>query len=99
MHFITIYFSDNFPQAKQILQQYSPEIFKFFPMHMCHSSVEYKGRWTRMTSAMEQKLCEGRNYEHSFGAVQNSKLEVLFGLHSTWNLVEKQYIADFKKSV
>ena len=52
-----------------------------------------------MTNAMEQKLCEGRNYEHSHGAVHGSKLEVLFGLFSTWNLVEKQYTATFKKSV
>jgi hypothetical protein len=79
--------------------KYSPEILSTFPMHMCHTTVTYKGRETIMTPAMEQILCEGRNFEHSHGAVHGSKLETLFSMYSTWNLVVKQFVADVGKQV
>ena len=91
--------STKYPQGHQILRQHSPEILSAFPVHMCRSTIVYKGRETIMTAAMEQILCEGRNFEHSHGAVHGSKLETLFNLFSTWNLVVKQYQADFKKLV
>ena len=66
---------------------------------MCHDIITYKGCETIITAAMEQILCEGRNFEYSHGAVHGSKLETLFNLFSTWNRVVKQYQADFKKLV
>ena len=92
-------FSAKYPQSHQILQQHSPEILSAFSVHMCHGIITYKGRETIMTAVIEQILCKGRNFEHSHGAVHGSKLETLFNLFSTWNLVVKQYQADFKKLV
>ena len=56
--------SAKYPQGHQILRQHSPEILSAFPVHMCRGTIMYKGRETIMTAAMEQILCEGRNFEH-----------------------------------
>ena len=51
-----------------------------------------------MTVAMEQKLCSGRNFEHTHGSVHGSKLELLFQLCSTWKLITAEFEkADNKK--
>ena len=56
------------------------------------------GRETKMTVAMEQKLCSGRNFEHTHGSVYSSKLELLFQLCSTWKLITAEFEkADNKK--
>ena len=91
--------SAKYPQGHQILRQHSPEILSVFPVHMCRGTIMYKERETIMTAAMKQILCKRRNFEHSHGAVHGSNLETLFNLFSTWNLVVKQYQADFKKAV
>lgn len=70
-----------------------------FPIYMVEDTVMYKGRQTEMTYAMEQVLCDGRNYEHTHGSVHGTRLELLFQLYSTWKIVLTEYKNNLNKEV
>ena len=72
------------------MQKWSPELLNgTVPAQICAETVEVDGNFYGMTADAEEKLAQGRNFEHSKGSIHSNKLELLFQLYSTWITASK----------
>ncbi len=84
--------SEKYPAAKAAIEKYSPEQLQYFPCFELHSEILENGIKVRMTPEIEDLLSQGRNWEHSGGAVGVSKLQTLFQLYDTYLSIRANFV-------
>ena len=77
----------------------TPWVLKAVPCHIVSSYVTIKNTIFYMTERQEEMIAAGKNWEHTKGAIQSNKLELLFGVFKTWTAAIQDLATPAKPTV